>query len=52
LKQGVVIADGLKPDVLTATHLSALFETPLEVLQVNGFYQVMPGRQYGSGIHA
>jgi iron complex transport system ATP-binding protein len=52
LKQGVVIADGLKPEVLTATHLSALFETPLEVVQVNGFYQVMPGRQYGSGIHA
>lgn len=44
LKQGVVIADGMKPDVLTAAHLSALFETPLEVVQVNGFYQVMPGK--------
>jgi iron complex transport system ATP-binding protein len=44
LKQGVIIADGMKPDVLTAAHLSALFETPLEVVQVNGFYQVMPGK--------
>jgi len=44
LKQGVVIADGMKPDVLTAANLSVLFEMPLEVVQVNGFYQVMPGK--------
>jgi iron complex transport system ATP-binding protein len=44
LKQSVVTADGMKPDVLTAANLSALFETPLEVVQVNGFYQAMSGR--------
>jgi iron complex transport system ATP-binding protein len=44
LKQGTIIADGKKPDVLTAANLSLLFETPLEVVQANGFYQVMPGR--------
>jgi iron complex transport system ATP-binding protein len=44
LKQGTIIADGKKPDVLTAANLSMLFETPLEVVQANGFYQVMPGR--------
>ncbi len=44
LKQGAVIADDMKPDILTAANLSALFETPLEVVQVNGFYQVLPGR--------
>jgi iron complex transport system ATP-binding protein len=44
LKQGTIIADGKKPDVLTAANLSLLFETPLEVVQANGFYQVMPRR--------
>jgi iron complex transport system ATP-binding protein len=44
LKQGAIIADGKKPDILTAANLSLLFETPLEVVQANGFYQVMPGR--------
>lgn len=44
LKQGAIVADGKKPDILTAENLSALFETPLEVVQVNGFYQVMPGK--------
>lgn len=45
LKQGSIIADGKKPDILTAAHLSVLFETPLQVVQANGFYQVMPGRR-------
>jgi len=44
LKQGRIIADGQKPDILTAANLSVLFETPLEVVQANGFYQVMPGK--------
>jgi iron complex transport system ATP-binding protein len=44
LKQGRIIADGQKPDILTAANLTELFETPLEVVQANGFYQVMPGR--------
>lgn len=45
LKQGSIIADGKKPDILTAAHLSVLFETPLQVVQANGFYQVMPSRR-------
>ncbi len=44
LKHGTVIADGKKADILTAANLTVLFETPLEVVQVNGFYQVMPGK--------
>ena len=44
LKQGVVLADGMKADILTAANLTALFGTPLEVVQVNGFFQVMPGK--------
>jgi iron complex transport system ATP-binding protein len=44
LKQGAIMADGAKSDLLTSANLSALFETPLEVVQANGFYQVMPGR--------
>ena len=43
LKQGKVIADGEKQEVLTSPRLSALFETPVELVQTNGFYQALPG---------
>ena len=43
LKQGSIIADGKKADILTAANLSRLFDTSLDVVQANGFYQVMPG---------
>jgi iron complex transport system ATP-binding protein len=43
LKQGRVIADGKKEEVLTNAQLSALFETPVELVQTNGFYQALPG---------
>ena len=43
LKQGRVMADGHKSAILTSGHLSTLFETPVAVVQANGFYQVMPG---------
>lgn len=39
---GEVLADGPKADVLTSAHLSRLFDTPLEVVRANGFYQVVP----------
>jgi iron complex transport system ATP-binding protein len=44
LKDGEVIADGEKPEILTSKNLSALFETPVALVQANGFYQAMPGR--------
>ena len=44
LKNGAVIADGAKSEVLTAGQLSQLFETPIELVRANGFYQAMPGR--------
>ena len=47
LKRGQVMADGPKSAILTSAQLSALFETPVEVVQANGFYQVMPGRPAG-----
>lgn len=43
LKQGKVIADGEKKEILTSPRLSALFETPVELVQTNGFYQALPG---------
>ncbi len=43
LKQGKVIADGEKEDILTNANLSALFDTPVELVQTNGFYQALPG---------
>jgi len=44
LKHGAVIADGAKSEMLTGAQLSQLFDTPIELVRVNGFYQAMPGR--------
>lgn len=43
LKQGNVFADGDKTDLLKGAVLGELFDTPLQVTQQNGFYQVFPG---------
>ncbi len=43
LKNGEMIADGDKPEVLTAANLSSLFDTPIALLHTNGFYQAVPG---------
>lgn len=43
LRAGEVIADGEKGHILTSKNLSALFDTPIELVQVNGFYQALPG---------
>ena len=37
------MADGEKQDILTNANLSMLFDTPVELVQTNGFYQAMPG---------
>ncbi len=43
LKQGRVIADGPKHRVLTSAALSALFELPIKLIEVDGSYQAIPG---------
>ena len=43
LKAGQLVADGPCDQVLTSAQLSALFETPLQLLQANGYRQVLPG---------
>jgi iron complex transport system ATP-binding protein len=43
LKGGTVIADGEKAEILTSANLSHLFDTPIELVQANGFYQALPG---------
>ncbi|WP_447975242.1 ABC transporter ATP-binding protein [Nitrospira sp. Kam-Ns4a] len=43
LKAGKVVADGKKADVLTAANLGRLFDTPIRLVQANGFYQALPG---------
>jgi iron complex transport system ATP-binding protein len=44
LKAGAVIADGDKAHLLTSAQLSHLFDTSIELVRTNGFYQAMPGR--------
>jgi iron complex transport system ATP-binding protein len=43
LKQGRVIADGDKAAMLTASVLTDLFDMPVRVVEVNGWYQTLPG---------
>lgn len=43
LKDGEVLADGDKSEILTDKNLSALFDTPVALARANGFYQAMPG---------
>ena len=43
LRRGRVLADGSSETLLRDAPLSQLFETPLRVLQANGYRQVLPG---------
>jgi len=43
LHQGTIAADGPKPDVLTADRLSAVYDTPIQVAEVDGYYLAYPG---------
>lgn len=45
LKNGAVVADGDKAQVLTSRNLSELFDTPVELVQAHGFYQALPARR-------
>lgn len=43
LRAGRVVADGDKAEMLTSENLTGLFDIPLKVVRMNGFYQVVPG---------
>ncbi len=44
LKKGEIIRDGAPNDLLKSEPLGNLYETPLEIIFVNGHYQAMPGQ--------
>jgi len=44
LKKGEIIRDGAPNNLLKSEPLGNLYETPLEIIFVNGHYQVMPGQ--------
>lgn len=44
LKEGRIVADGPKQEIFSSKTLSALFDTAVELMQVNGFYQILPGK--------
>ena len=43
LKEGRVIADGHKDQILTNTNLTNLFDWPIRVIKENGYFQAIPG---------
>jgi len=42
LREGAVVDDGICEEVLTGPRLSALFDTPLQVVRAAGYRQVLP----------
>lgn len=42
IRNGQVIADGRKQELLTNTAVSELYETRAQVIEANGFYQALP----------
>ncbi|MDJ0748842.1 MAG: ATP-binding cassette domain-containing protein [Woeseiaceae bacterium] len=44
LKAGRIVADGRKRDMLTSERLSAIYETPIRIAQVDGYYLAYPGK--------
>jgi ABC-type enterochelin transport system ATPase subunit len=40
---GRIVGDGSKTDILSSSTLSSLFDYPLQVVTVGGYYQVLPG---------
>jgi iron complex transport system ATP-binding protein len=40
IKKGRVLRDGVKQDVLTSELLSELFETPVDLVERDGLYQI------------
>jgi iron complex transport system ATP-binding protein len=42
LQKGRIVGDGTPAEMLTARKLSALYDTPLTVLEADGFRQVLP----------
>jgi iron complex transport system ATP-binding protein len=44
LKAGAIVEQGRKAALLTSERISALFETPVRVLEANGWYQAVPGK--------
>ncbi len=43
LKEGEVVADGAKANLLTDVNLSRLFDLPVTLVRANGWYQALPG---------
>ena len=43
MKEGRVVEDGDKDQILTNTNLTNLFDWPIKVIQENGYYQAIPG---------
>lgn len=43
LKAGVIVADGGKQETLTAERLSELYETPVRVANLDGYFLAYPG---------
>ena len=43
LKDGTVLEDGRKEDILSSAHLSRLFGMPVELVERNGYYHLLDG---------
>jgi iron complex transport system ATP-binding protein len=42
LKEGKIVADGRKCDLMTGEQISRLYDLPVALVQSNGWYQAFP----------
>lgn len=42
IRDGQVIADGAKEDLLTNARISELYDTDVQMVEQNGYYQALP----------
>ncbi len=42
LKEGRVVDDGAKEDILSSKRMSEIYDTPLQLIRSNGYYQILP----------
>ncbi len=43
LREGKIVADGVKSQLLSSDHVSQLFDSKMTLVQANGWYQALPG---------
>ena len=45
IREGLIVADGHKEEILTEDNLLKTYDTPIKLAQVNGYYLAYPAHR-------